>query len=136
MNVIEAARALGKSLQEDQRYNAYAAAKLANDKDEELQKNITDFNVKKMELNTEMAKEDKNTETITALNNDLNRLYAAVVTNPHMMAFENAKSDMDGILESINYIITCAANGEDPMTCPETNTVSCTGSCSTCGGCH
>lgn len=136
MNVIEAARALGKALQEDRRYNAYAAAKLANDKDGELQKNITDFNVKKMELNTEMAKEDKNTETITALNNDLNRLYAAVVTNPHMMAFENAKSDMDGILESINYIITCAANGEDPMTCPETNPVSCTGSCSTCGGCH
>ena len=135
MNVIEAARALGKALQEDPRYIAYAAAKLANDKDEELQKNITDFNVKKMELNAEMAKEDKNTDTITALNNDLNRLYAAVVTNSHMMAFEAAKAEMDTILDSINYIVTCAANGEDPMTCPETNPVSCSGSCATCGGC-
>ena len=129
MNVIEAARALGKALQEDPRYAAYAATKLANDKDEELQKNITDFNVKKMELNSEMAKEDKNTDTITALNNDLNRLYAAVVTNPKMMAFEAAKADMDGILDSINYIVTCAANGEDPMTCP-VETPSCSGSCS------
>lgn len=137
MNVIEAARALGKALQEDPRYIAYAAAKLANDNDEELQKNIREFNAKRMDLNTEMGREEKDTDKITAINNELNALYTSVVTNPKMMAFEEAKSKMDEILESINFIVTSAANGDDPMTCPETMPHGCSGDCcSTCGGCH
>lgn len=136
MNVIEAARALGKALQEDPRYMQYTAAKLANDKDEELQKQIADFNAKRMELNGEMGKPDKNTDTITALNNELNALYMSVTGNPNMMAYEAARAQMDEILASINYIVTCAANGEDPMTCPETAPHSCGGSCESCGGCH
>lgn len=136
MNVIEAARELGKALQADPRYTAYEAAKLANDKDEALQQNIRDFHVKRMELNTEMGRENKDTDKITALNNELNTLYTAVASNPKMMAFENAKAEMDGILESINYIVTAAANGEDPMTCPETAPHSCGGSCASCSGCH
>ncbi len=136
MNVIEAARALGKALQEDPRYMQYTVAKLANDKDEELQKQIADFNAKRMELNGEMGKPDKNTDTITALNNELNALYMSVTGNPNMMAYEAARAQMDEILASINYIVTCAANGEDPMTCPETAPHSCGGSCESCGGCH
>ncbi len=136
MNVIEAARALGKALQEDPRYEAYHAAKLENDKDEELQQKIRDFNMKKMDLNAEMSRDNKDTKKITELDNELNALYTAVVSNKHMAAFEAAREDMDAILASINYIVTCAANGDDPMTCPETAPASCGGSCSTCGGCH
>lgn len=136
MNVIEAARELGKALQADPRYAQYTAAKLANDKDETLQQQIADFNAKRMELNTEMGKPDKDTNAITALNNELNALYMSVTQNPNMIAFEAAKAQMDEILESINYIVTCAANGDDPMTCPETAPHTCGGSCASCGGCH
>lgn len=136
MNVIEAARELGKALQADPRYSEYAAAKLANDKDETLQKQIASFNAKKMELNVELAAGDKNTDKITALDNELRELYDSVVSNPKMIAYETARAEMDRILESVNYIITSSANGEDPMTCPDTPPVSCTGSCDSCGGCH
>lgn len=138
MNVIEAARELGKALQADPRYIQYTAAKLANDKDEELQKQIMEFHAKRMDLNTEMGKAEKDTNAITALNNELNALYSQVVSNPKMIAFEAAKAEMDGILESINFIVTSATNGDDPMTCPESapQSCSCGGSCSTCGGCH
>lgn len=138
MNVIEVARELGKALQADPRYIQYTAAKLANDKDEELQKQIMEFHAKRMDLNTEMGKAEKDTNAITALNNELNALYSQVVSNPKMIAFEAAKAEMDGILESINFIVTSAANGDDPMTCPESapQSCSCGGSCSTCGGCH
>ncbi len=136
MNVIDAARELGKALQEDPRYAQYTAAKLANDKDEELQKQINDFHAKRMELNTEMGRTDKDTNAITAINNELNALYSKVVSNPKMIEFEAAKAEMDGILESINFIVTSAANGDDPMTCPDTPPQVCTGSCSSCGGCH
>lgn len=76
MNVIEAARELGKALQADPRYIQYTAAKLANDKDEELQKQIMEFHAKRMDLNTEMGKAEKDTNAITALNTELNALYS------------------------------------------------------------
>ncbi|MGN1089812.1 MAG: YlbF family regulator [Huintestinicola sp.] len=137
MNVIEAARELGKVLQSDTRYCQYTAAKLANDKDEELQRQIAQFNEKKMQLNIEMGKTDKDTAAITALNNELNALYMSVTENPNMIAFEAAKSQMDDLLQSINYIIVCAANGDDPMTCPDMPPqTGCSGSCSSCAGCH
>ena len=134
MNVIEAARELGKVLQEDARYKQYTAAKLANDNDAALQQEIADFNATKLELNGEMGKPDKDTARITELNNKLNKIYMSVTSNPNMMAFE---AEMDTLLESINYIVTCAANGDDPMTCPETApSMGCSGSCSSCAGCH
>ena len=43
MNVIELTRELGKALQQDERYIAYHAAKLANDNDADLQNLIGDF---------------------------------------------------------------------------------------------
>ena len=55
--------------------------------------------------------------------------------NPNMMAFNAAKNAMDGMLAEINNIITASANGEDPETCPS-QPAGCSGSCSTCGGCH
>ncbi|MBQ7782389.1 MAG: YlbF family regulator [Oscillospiraceae bacterium] len=136
MNVIECARELGKALQADPRYTAYAAAKLANDNDETLQQQIKDFNSKKMELNIELGKQDKDTDRINALDTELRGLYEAVVGNPKMVAFEKAKADMDEILASVNYIVTAAANGEDPMTCSDTPPMSCSGSCASCSGCH
>lgn len=135
MNVIEAARELGKALQSDPAYEAYSAAKLANDKDETLQKDISAFHVKRMELNALLAVDDKDTDAVTALNSELNALYEKITSNPNMIAFEDAKAGMDEILKSINFIVTCAANGDDPMTCPEKDPGGCGGSCSTCGGC-
>ena len=57
------------------------------------------------------------------------------------MHMENESSDLmteAEIDEMMNYIVeilTLCVNGEDPDTCePEEH--SCSGSCSTCGGCH
>lgn len=137
MNVIEITRELGKALQEDPRYSMYYAAKLANDKDEELQNKINEFHATKMKLDIEMAKSDKDTAAISTLNSELNSLYMTVSENPNMIAFEAAKAEMDDLLQSINYIIVAAANGQDPMTCPEkAPETGCSGSCSSCAGCH
>ena len=56
--------------------------------------------------------------------------------NENMTKYNQAKNDMDALLNQINMIITYSANGEDPMTCPTEAASSCGGSCSTCGGCH
>lgn len=136
MSVIEKARELGKALQEDERYVKYLEAKKQNDTDTELQNMIGEFNMKRMQLNQEMQKEDKDEAAMQSLNNELTELYNKVMANQNMVAFSEAQQEMDKVLQSVQYIITCSANGEDPMTCPEEEPHNCSGSCSSCGGCH
>lgn len=136
MNVIEAARNLGKILQEDERYKKYDAAAKASDTDTTLQNKIGEFNMLRMQLSQEMSKPDKDADKMTSLDTDIKALYDEIMEMPTMKAFNEAKEEIDTLLQSINYIISMAANGEDPMTCPEQAPHNCSGSCSTCGGCH
>lgn len=136
MNVIEAARNLGKILQKDERYKKYDAAAKASDTDTTLQNKIGEFNMLRMQLSQEMSKPDKDADKMTSLDTDIKALYDEIMEMPTMKAFNEAKEEIDTLLQSINYIISMAANGEDPMTCPEQAPHNCSGSCSTCGGCH
>lgn len=136
MNVIEATRDLGKILQEDERYKKYDAAAKASDTDTTLQNKIGEFNMLRMQLSQEMSKPDKDADKMTSLDTDIKALYDEIMEMPTMKAFNEAKEEIDTLLQSINYIISMAANGEDPMTCPEQAPHNCSGSCSTCGGCH
>ncbi len=135
MDVISLSRELGAAIQADPRYSRYLEAKDLNDKDEELQKLISEFNLGRMQLNQEMSKkENKSEDKIAELNQKIRALYGQIMTNKNMSAYNEAKGEMDRMLDQINNIITLSANGEDPYTCPAEH--QCTGSCSTCGGCH
>lgn len=135
MNVIDKARELGKMIQQDERYAAYIKAKKANDNDSELQQMINEFQMKRIELNSEMAKDDRSAERLTALDDEIKSLYNTIMSNSNMTAYNAAKNEMDDLLTQINVIITYSANGEDPETCPTHEPGSCGGSCGTCGGC-
>lgn len=135
MDTISMARELGKLIQADDRYKAYLAAKEKNDKDEELQKLISEFTAKRYELSMEMSKDNKDSEKLKELDGVIKNLYGEIMVNPNMAEFNAAKNAMDGMLTEINNIITASANGEDPETCPA-NPSGCSGSCASCGGCH
>lgn len=135
MDIIKSTRELGKLLQQDERYINYHSAREKNDNDETLQRLIGDFNLKRLDLNTEMSKVDRNSERLTALDNEIKELHAQIMSNENMVAFNNAKNAMDEMLSQINNIITMSANGEDPETCPA-NPANCSGGCSSCSGCH
>ncbi len=135
MSVVEKARELGKALQESAEYKAYIEAKRVNDTDVDLQNMIGEFNMLRMQLNQEMSKEEKNSDEMKRLDSEIKELYGKIMANKSMAEYSAATEKMEKIMNSVNYIISQAANGEDPMTCPET-APSCTGSCSTCGGCH
>lgn len=134
MTIIEMTRELGKMIQADERYLNYQKAKENNDNDSELQELIGNFNLKRIQLNTEMSKEDKDDEKIKQLDGDIKEIYHKVMSNENMVAFNEAKTAMDRMLDQINNIITFSANGEDPETCAAES--SCSGSCASCGGCH
>ncbi len=135
MDIIEQARALGVAIQADERYKKFDAATKLIDTDTEIQNKIGEFNLKREELNAEMAKEDKDGDKLAELDAQMRELYAEVMGMPAMAAFNESKEEVDRLLQSVTYIITSAANGEDPMTCPS-EPPHCSGSCGSCGGCH
>lgn len=134
MDIIKMARELGKAIQQDERYTAYMAAKDANDKDEELQELIGDFNLKRMNINQEMSNPEKSEERLKKLDEELKEIYAQIMGNDGMIAFNTAQNELEQLIGDVNQIITMCANGEDPDTCQVQH--GCSGSCSTCGGCH
>lgn len=135
MTTIEAARKLGAALQADEAYVKYAEAIRNNDNNEELQVKISEFNIKRMNLDNEINREEKERDElkIKALNEELRAIYDEIMAHPAMVAFNEAKAGVDKLLQDINTIIMMCAQGADPETCEVS---ACTGSCSTCGGCH
>ena len=73
-------------------------------------------------------------DKIKEYNDELKRVYGLVMTNPNMIAYNEAKSAMDQLLAEVNDLVTQCVNGEDPDTVQPS--AGCTGSCATCGGCH
>lgn len=135
MGILEAARKLGEEIQKDERFIAYAKAKLANDKDEQLQKDIGDFNIIRMNLDQEMAKDEKDEAKVSELNSELRAVYSRIMSGKAMLEYNTAKAGLDSLLNDVNSIIMQCAEGADPLTVePETH--ECTGSCASCGGCH
>lgn len=135
MTIIEMAREMGKVIQESEEYKALMNARAASDNDENLQSQIQQFNLVRMNLEMESSKEDASQEKVSNLNEELMSIYTQVMDNEHMVAFNEAKEVIDTLMNKATSILAAAVNGEDPMTFdPEAH--SCGGSCSTCGGCH
>ena len=135
MTIIEKVRELGVMIQQDERYSNYNLAKDANDADEDLQEMINNFNLMRMNLNAEMSRPEKNSEKIAEYDQKIKEAYNTIMANENMINFTKAQNEMNALLAQINNVITYAANGEDPMTCP-VETPTCSGSCESCGGCH
>lgn len=135
MGILEATRKLGEEIQKDERFIAYAKAKIEVDNNKELQDKIGEFNITRMNLEQESEKETRDEEKIKELNESLRNIYSAVMGSRAMLDFNTAKADLDHIINNINSVIMQCVDGADPKTVePETH--SCSGSCDSCGGCH
>ena len=135
MDCIDLFKRAAVALQTDSRYLVLDQARKANDKDEELQNLIGEFNLARMDLNNEISKTDRDDNRITELNEKVNDLYGKIMADGGMVAYNEAKRDCENLVNYIDAIINTAMNGGDTMTVLPPSE-SCTGSCSTCGGCH
>lgn len=132
-DIIKSAREIGKKIQESNEYIKFGIARQASDDDEELQNLIGEFNLKRMAISNETSKSDKNEEKLQQYNKELRECYDKIMTNEHMTAYNSAKKELDLLVARVTAIIAQSAEGDDPETTDYTP--SCSGSCSTCGGC-
>ncbi len=135
MEIIEKTRELGALLQKDERFIAYAKAKLAIEDNKEINDMIGEFNLIRMNMEKMQTAEKTDTEKLTEESNKLRELYSKIMENKDMLAFNEAKAAFDVLMNEVVGILQMSAEGADPATCtmPESG---CNGNCSSCGGCN
>ena len=131
--IIEMAKELGYAIQQDERFIRTQMAQAAADEDSELQDMIGEFNLKRMAINSETTKEDKDADKLAQLDKELREIYGRLMNNEHMAAYNDAKTELDKLINQIATIVTMASQGEDPETA---SAGGCGGNCAGCSGCH
>ncbi len=134
-NLIEMAKEMGEAIQMDQRFIRTQMAQAAADEDEALQGLIGEFNLKRLAVNNEYSKEDKDDAKIRELDMELREIYGRLMENENMKAYQAAKAELDEVLGRVNRILTLSAQGEDPQKA-DVELSGCSGNCSSCAGCH
>ena len=92
MDAIEMFKRAAVALQTDERYLALDAARRANDENQELQDMIGEFNLARMDLNTEISKEERDEARVAELNTKVNTLYSQIMASEGMVAYNEAKT--------------------------------------------
>jgi cell fate (sporulation/competence/biofilm development) regulator YlbF (YheA/YmcA/DUF963 family) len=137
MSVIELTRQLGAAIQKDERYLAFAAAKEANEKDEALNALMGEIQMIQMNYQMEASKETPDSAKMQEFEAEFNATYEAFMANENMQKYDEARAEVDSMMNYIMQILGLCVNGADPATCePEQHDHSCDGSCSSCSGCH
>lgn len=134
MDIIEMARELGKAIQKEDSYIKLQIAKQQSDEDKELQEMIGAFNLKRMAINNEATKTDRDDAKLQSLNKEMREVYDKIMKNENMLSYNHHKEALDTVLQRVVAIITQSADGEDPETTDYS--AGCGGSCASCSGCH
>ena len=133
MDIIEKARELGRLIQEEDSYKKLQDAQKNADADMELQRLIGEFNLKRMSINNEASKKERDQEKLSKLNTEMREAYSQIMSNENMIAYNDAKAAFD-VANRVLAIVQQSAEGADPETADYSQS-SCSGSCATCGGC-
>lgn len=135
MTVDEAVRSLGKAIQEDCRYKRYVNAKKSNDENAQLQQDIGEFQLERMNYQRESEREEPDTEKLKKWEEELDKKYNAIIETAGMKEFQASKMEIDSMMSEVDAIITLCLNGEDPETC-HPSLGGCSGNCAGCSsGC-
>lgn len=127
MELFELAKALGQALKDDPRMVAFAAAKEAYEKDEQLVKLSSEYQVQQMALGQELAKAERDTLLVDTLQGRIDDLYKAISEHPAYLELLRTQKEVNDLMNQVNRTIETEISGEEPT---------CTHDCSTCGGCH
>ena len=133
MDIIELARELGAALQQDDAYINMRAAEQRSEEDEALSELLEEYNTKRIAINYEASKVDRDDAKMQSLNKEMRALYAQVMQNEHMKEYNAAKAKFDTKLSTVLGIIQNSALGEDPFSTEPAG--GCSGSCQSCSGC-
>lgn len=128
MTIAEKAKELGMMIAESEEFINLEKAEIAQNADEEAQKLIAAFTAKRDELTRKITSPDVTEETMKEVQEQMDEEYKILTSNSNIAAYLEATGKFQNMMNEVNSILSFYINGPQ-----ESN---CTGSCSTCGGCH
>ena len=124
--IIDAAKALGEMIKNDEVTLRYEKAGEVYKNSTELNTLITEYNVQRTALGEEYKKEEKDQQLIDSINNRIAQIYKDITTHPVYTEYVEAQEAMNALVNDVNREITAAIYGEYPEE-------ACTHDCSSCG---
>ena len=126
--IFEKARELGQAIVESEEYKALKKAEQEQEQDSEALQLLQDYSAVRTKLAEEINKGDVGEERMAQIREELESAYEKMTTNDHITAYINAQRTFQAIIDQMNSIISFHITGKIPG--------GCSGSCSSCGGCH
>ena len=129
MDILEMAKELGKKIATSDEFVNFLEAEKNQANDEEAQKLIGEYNLKRMNIIAKAEGADLKEEDYAKIRNELAEEFSKLMENELIKKYIDAKEAFDTMYQKVLNIIDFYANGEKQEG-------GCSGSCSTCGGCH
>lgn len=116
MTVMEAARTLGASIQEDPRYTAFMEAQKAADNDEQVKALSDNLQNLQEQFEAEAVKENPDEALMQELQEQGSATYQTIYQTPAMAALMDAKEGMDTMMNEVMNYLYLVIGGADPAT--------------------
>ena len=123
MEIMELAAQLGQAIKADERIAKMNEARVAYEKDEEIQKLMLEYNAQQIAMAEEYKKDPVDQKIIEAIENRLDEIVAAVTSNPVFVMVNEAQEAVNKLMSEVNAEIEFQITGQRP----------CAHDCSSCG---
>ncbi len=126
--IKEYIKIIGEVVKESREYKELARVQEIYDNDEDLQVMLVKFNRFRDSLLAARDREVINKDEVLKLQKDMQALYTEIMQNKTMEEYTKVRNDFDDYTEKIHTLLTTELYGEQ--------STGCSGSCSSCAGCH
>ena len=123
MEIMELAAQLGQAIKADERIAKMDEARVAYEKDEDIQKLMLEYNAQQIALAEEYKKEPVDQKIIEAIENRLDEIVEKVTSNPVFAMVNEAQEAVNKLMNEVNAEIEFQITGQRP----------CSHDCSSCG---
>lgn len=128
-DIIEKARELGQMLSECDEFKALKGAEEMQLADPNAQELMMEYATTREALANKAAKENITKEELENIQQEAQQAFNKLCTNKNITRYIEANKAFSTLIEQVNAIIAYYVKGEE-------QSGSCSGNCSTCGGCH
>ena len=128
-DIIEKARELGQMIAESDELKALKGAEEIQLSDPEAQKLMMDYANTRDRLSQRMSSGDVSKEDFESIQKEMEDAFALLMTNANIKRYVEANNTFKTLIDQVNAIIAFYVKGEEQGG-------SCSGNCSSCGGCH
>ena len=120
--ILEAVRSLAALVRADKRYEAYMASEPEYEKDAEITRMGTEYNVHQAALSEQFAQKERDEDMIRAIQGRINELYEQITARASYQDYIRAKDESDAFVQMVNAELEAAVTGR----------AACTHDCASC----